>query len=244
VELESIAEDAESHEIFAIPDREKREAAYRLLIARIRNPVEMMGGCCGEILQPFIIDTRAVREGDPLLLDALFVMIELEAAIEETTAPDSHPDDTTAAAIAEESRAIVTAVHERLIMNMLPVLVHLQATLRDNNATGQAEFGTFFRMICVSHPSIIVAIEKEDSRLAAEIRHDLGDEEPVSEPASSILSSPAIRPRFRSRLLAGIAANTRAPIGGGGNDHSRGKQPPRRRRDSDEDVADDEDDDY
>jgi condensin-2 complex subunit D3 len=227
LDMDAIVEDVNMHQQFEMPDRRRREAAYQLLIGRLLNPIEVMHAIVLDILQEFIDDETSIRNGDSLLLDALFITTRLEEAMEEKTSVEIVSEDPEQASAVERSRMIISLVHERMVVGMLPILGRLHGQLRDANAPGQEELGRLFRLMCARFPSAIGAVRSGDARLAAEIEHDLQGVVLSEQQIASVPSSPSLQPRFRSRLLSRIAETTRPPIMGGGDDYVIGKQPPR-----------------
>jgi len=212
-DADELDETAGGRDAFRIADPGRRLAAYGLMISRMGSAVlfRLLQSVCTVILQDFVGGRRDVQGDEPLLKDALGVMLRIEEGMEDVGIGEaSVTDDPRTEQIVNESRVLVAQIHTKLIQGVLPILKDMHKCLRASNSPLQSTLRAFFRKLCLKCPSLLADLARQEPILAEELAADLAmvQTPPPEEPRLETVA----RTPFRSPLLTRIAMTPQRPL--------------------------------
>jgi len=204
IEPVAISEDPSFHDVFIIKDPLDKRKAFTLMISQMSDSqlFDILQSLCVKVLQGFIDDKLPLEEGEALLSDTFFVMFQIEDQMEAINLTEANVDDVEKEAIAEQSRKVLSLVHNQLIQKVLPILNNMNRLLRRSHSPLQSDLRAFFKRLCEKHSSLIDELKRQEPILATEIQHDLASSTPLIGTQSPPPQSSTLP--FKSPLLSRI----------------------------------------
>lgn len=204
IEPSDLGEKPEDRKIFRLEKRSQRVRVYSIMISRMDNAVmvKLLQDICTTILQDFVDEVKDLESGETLLSDAIDVMLTIEDEMEAVNVVESTTDDPRAEKIVNESRMVVSCIHDKLIHQVLPTLNAIHHYLRARNSPLQSRLRKFFRKLCLKHPQLLEELAKKEPILASELENDIIRLETPVVPEEVVEET---RTPFRSPLLSRIA---------------------------------------